>query len=170
MLFIFSGCSSHLTQSNHYSNSNSGYSSQNNSSNTQIPNSATLAINGFKRRQTILSKEQKNIFWELNKRYANKNIILLVKVNIGEIVTNEDINTYLSVANCKRVDILIVDRNFNPLLAIDYNKDSVSANLKQDIFKSANIEYLNLKEIDFNYLISTINNKITPILSRHNII
>lgn len=82
----------------------------------------------------------------------------------------ENKEAFLALANCKRIDILITDRTFRPLLAIDYNKDKKSSEELKKIFKSTDIDYLILKEIDLNYIVSTINNKIIPMLQKHKII
>lgn len=158
--FIFSGCNPQAThQNNHFNGFNS---SQNNSNNTNTNSKQNFALSRFKRRNNLLSKEQKNIFWELHKLYNNRNILIFTKVSLGEIVFCDDKQTFLSIANCKRVDFLLVDRNFKPLIVIDYNKDKKTSEIKKEVLLSANIEYVEFKESDMNYLLSKINKSITP--------
>lgn len=71
--------------------------------------------------QSLLNKSEARLFWELDKMVQARNSgwQVMAQVSLGEILRTKDKSAYLSI-NSKRVDLLLVDGDCQPIAAIEY--------------------------------------------------
>ena len=71
--------------------------------------------------QPLLNRAEARLFWELDRMVQARNAAwqVMAQVSLGEILRCKDKEAYLSI-NSKRVDLLLVDGDCQPIAAIEY--------------------------------------------------
>lgn len=71
--------------------------------------------------QPLLNKSEARLLWELDRlvQARNSGWQVMAQVSLGEILRCKDKDAYLSI-NSKRVDLLLVDGDCQPIAAIEY--------------------------------------------------
>lgn len=115
----------------------------------------------------LMNKSEHLLFSKLSKLLASKdnqqNFRLFAQVSMGEFIRSNNINAF-NLINSKRVDFLIVDKTFNPLIVIEYQGSGHYQNnaierdaIKKECCRKANIEYIEFKqnydELDFQRIL-----------------
>lgn len=103
----------------------------------------------------LLNNSEKQIYGLIQRIIAESSpgkFIVHAQVPLGEILFTKNKYAYGTI-NMKRVDFLITDLEFNPLLAIEYNgsghydKTSLERDeIKRSAIESANVRYLSIRE------------------------
>ncbi len=69
--------------------------------------------------QALLNQSEKSLYWKLVRICRNSNHMIFPQVSLGEILKADYIG-YKAIM-CKRLDFCITDKDFNPVMAIEYN-------------------------------------------------
>jgi hypothetical protein len=101
----------------------------------------------FKKR-SLLGYEEKKVFWELESALRGSGYFVAPQISLGEILAHP---TLYRTINSKRVDFCIVDRNFMPVLVVEYdgkghyqNNYKIRDSIKEDACLSAGIKFVSI--------------------------
>lgn len=163
VVLFFSGCTPpHM--------SSSGYNSSSSSNNFPTKNDMQLqaVIRTRFRKQKALGFNEGKLYWKLVNALDSKKHTLLSQVSLGELLQHDG-DEYNHI-NCKRVDFCIVDKQFNPLVIVEYNGQGHYSNdsqtrdeIKRVACDSAGIHYVTITHHED--MIDAINRKVLPLLS-----
>ncbi|MDG9730416.1 DUF2726 domain-containing protein [Ignatzschineria sp. RMDPL8A] len=131
--------------------------------------SIDIAHNSDFYRVNLLNHSEIRVFNELQK-YLKSDFFIYPQVSLGEIIKakNKNISAF-NIINSKRVDFLIVNQRFNPIIAIEYHGQGhyrgnykVRDEVKRITLEKAGIIYLAIRYDDDD--LQTVKNKITRLL------
>jgi hypothetical protein len=117
----------------------------------------TVKQNTFTKKR-VLNKEEVNIYYKLIKIISSLNAgyKLSTQVSLGEILSHSDYSVYRTI-NTQRADFVIMDKDFYPVLVIEYNGvghfkgDYKSRDArKKEALNSAGIEVVVITNDKFN--------------------
>ncbi|MGN0922440.1 MAG: DUF2726 domain-containing protein [Cellvibrio sp.] len=131
-------------------------------STTQITTPVDVTSNALKIATThkyfpkqLLNQSERQIYLIIKQiidEIANEELILHVQAPLGEFLHTKNKYAYGTI-NFKRVDFLITDSTFKPLLAIEYNGSGHYDNnalerdeIKRSAVESANIKFLSIRQ------------------------
>ncbi|NLD08813.1 MAG: DUF2726 domain-containing protein [Xanthomonadaceae bacterium] len=130
--------------------------------------SIDIAHNSDFYRVNLLNHSEIRVFNELQKDLKS-DFFIYPQVSLGEIIKakNKNISAF-NIINSKRVDFLIVNQRFNPIIAIEYHGQGhyrgnykVRDEVKRITLEKAGIIYLAIRYDDD---LQTVKNKITRLL------
>ena len=97
--------------------------------------------------QTLLNQSEKSLYWKLVRICRNSNYMIFPQVSLGEILKADYIG-YKAIM-CKRLDFCITDKEFNPIMAIEYNgpghynnTSKLRDNIKKQAVEATGIDFI----------------------------
>jgi Protein of unknown function (DUF2726) len=129
-------------------------------------------------RQRVLSQREARVFVEIEKAIAQveKPWRVLAQVSLGEVLLSSDARA-CSAINSKRVDLLIVDEEYQPLAAVEYqggghHQGTAAARdaVKKEALRKAGVDYIEVLggadlPIDLHRAIERLARRRTPTLA-----
>lgn len=75
----------------------------------------------FYQTKPLLNFSERKVYWSLVKICQQSDSMkVFAQVSLGEVLSHKNLDIY-KVVMCKRLDFCITDKNFNPIIAIEYN-------------------------------------------------
>lgn len=106
------------------------------------------AKSGGYKKKTLLNKTEQRAYQAIVESKGRRNWLVFAQVSLGEILKHDNPRQYRDVM-AKRVDFLITDKQFNPLIVIEINGSGHYFNhaelrdaIKQSALESAGVGYL----------------------------
>lgn len=105
---------------------------------------------GGYRKQSLLNETEKQAYKAILDAGAERKLRVFAQVSLGEILRHQDYRLYKDIMS-KRVDFLLTDAQFNPVMAIEIHGSGHYGNhaeqrdqIKQSALGSAGIEYVSV--------------------------
>lgn len=123
-------------------------------------------------KSVLMNKSEQLLFYKLGglleTKHEKQYFKLFPQVSMGEFIQSRSTDAF-KLINSKRVDFLIVDKQFNPVIVIEYQGNGHYQNnaierdaIKRECCRKAKIEYIEFKqnydELDFQRISKILNN------------
>lgn len=129
----------------------------------------SIVKNSVFTKRNLCNKEESILFGKIQNFAKENNFLLMAQVSLGEIIGSKDRTAYRSI-NTKRVDFLLVDNQFIPILAIEYNgggHHNSSSNVRDEIKEIAlNSAGIKLAVFETGYKDEEIKTKLDALLGK----
>lgn len=135
------------------------------------PNNLDILSKADFTKSALLNKSEALLFSELShlleSKHQQQGVKLFSQVSMGEFIQSKSVMAF-NLINRKRVDFLIVDQQYNPVIVIEYQGSGHYQNnaverdaIKKECCRKANIEYIEFKqnydELDFQRVSKILN-------------
>ncbi|MDH3002029.1 DUF2726 domain-containing protein [Pasteurella multocida] len=135
------------------------------------PSKLEILSNAEFKKSNLMNKSEYTLFTQLenllNTQQNGKYFRLFSQVAMGEFIQANDSNAFHLINN-KRVDFLIIDKDCQPIVVIEYQGSGHYQNnaverdvIKKECCRKANIDYIefapNYDELDFQRVLKTVN-------------